>query len=439
MQTSNIELEKIVVGALVLHKYRGKNGYDSYLIAKLKDELFTFGPVKEIFKVACARFADGSGIDDVELIGLVSDAAADIITERMLSDFIPSPTIDRYIEDLTKLSVIRPKMFLLKQAIQEISQADSIDKGYEALQALAGNLSKDEVPPSYSEHISEIIDEVMTKDDEPDYLQTNLKHWPPFPSMGMITVAGRSGVGKTLMGLHLMEHILQVKPDTQALYFNTEMSKKVILSRYVNMVTPFSGPLKKALEDGGACEILKRDVTIISKSSIQIGEIELTASCHALNKPVSVIVVDYVGQVRDAEGGGKQYQEFGRIAQALSGLAYKLGCIVIALQQVSRNDPQKVKADTVPQSYEAAGSIDFERSSEWWLGIDQPQIHDPHNPSVKNIFVVKNRKSRGNSGYFTVYHGFQDARFLDADQREIEIKLNNQVSPCLSHLDAYKY
>jgi len=436
LKTSNVEKEKAVIGALVLHNLRDIQGYDAYLISKLRDEFFTHKPVKEIFKLASSNFSAGVGIDYTDYLASVTTEAAQVIQEALLADFIPSTSIDRYINELGNLAILRPKVQMLAQCMQQVNQADSIEKGYGIIQELAANLLGDEIKSPHTQHLSEIVDEVMSNDDEPEYFKTNLKDWPPFPSKGMITIGGRSGVGKTLMGLHLMENILQVKPGTQAIYFNLEMDKRVMLSRYQNMIRPFKGSLKKTLEDGGASETLKRDVTLVSKSGLELSEIQMTASCCALKKPVSVIVVDYVGQVKDK--GGDEYQELGRIAKGLSGLAYKLGCVVIALQQVKRKDSQKKEGDTTPHTYEAAGTLDFERSSEWWLGIDQPQMHRPDEATVKDIFVIKNRKSRGDTGYFTVYHGFKDARFFEIDQHSAGNAVNNPIASVKSYKDAYK-
>lgn len=436
MKTSNTEKEVAVIGALIVHNLRGSNGYDAYLISKLKEEFFTCKHVRELFKLASSRFSNGDGIDYTDFLTLVSLEASDLIQQALISDFVPSTAIDRYIEELRKLSVLRPKVQELTQGLQQVNQADSVDKCYAIIQELASKLLGDDIKSPSTQHISEIVDEVMSGDDEPEYFKTNLNDWPPIPSKGMITVGGRSGVGKTLMGIHLMEHILQVKPGTQAIYFNLEMDKRVMLSRYQNMIRPFKGSIKKTLQEGGASEVLKRDVTLVSKSGLELSEIQMTASCCALKKPVSVIVVDYVGQVKDK--GGDEYHELGRIAKGLAGLAYKLGCVVIALQQVKRKDSQKREEDTTPHTHEAAGTLDFERSSEWWLGIDQPQMHREDEPAVKDIFVIKNRKSRGNSGYFTIYHGFKDARFFEIDQQTASIAVNNRIASVKTYKDAYK-
>jgi len=234
LKTSNTEKEVAVIGALIVHNLRGSNGYDAYLISKLKEEFFTCKHVRELFKLASSRFSNGDGIDYTDFLTLVSLEASDLIQQALISDFVPSTAIDRYIEELRKLSVLRPKVQELTQGLQQVNQADSVDKCYAIIQELASKLLGDDIKSPSTQHISEIVDEVMSGDDEPEYFKTNLNDWPPIPSKGMITVGGRSGVGKTLMGIHLMEHILQVKPGTQAIYFNLEMDKRVMLSRYQN-------------------------------------------------------------------------------------------------------------------------------------------------------------------------------------------------------------
>ena len=418
----NTELR--VIGALIICGSMKDEGAVS-IFSQVTEDFFMSKDVKELFGAIKSQVLKDLPFDAISLSPIISEVAYQLLLPILDGDYHSFSTISNDIEVLKKMHRLRPKLELIKGANRALLAEINQDVALELIQELGSKLITDRpLAKEYAQECEELIEEILTSDENPTEIKTNLRDWPPFPATGMIVVAGRAGIGKTMMGLHLLEKILEAKPGTKAIYFNLEMSKRVMVNRYLNMIYPFTGSLKSALNMGGATELLKRNLLLITKPNVTISEIELISTCQSLEHDISVIVVDYVGRVKGL--GSNRHEQLEEIAQDLAGLAIKLDCVVLAIQQVSKEKVEKVKVDRVPQIHEGAGSMGFERAAEWWLGIDQPQVAEPENPSVKDLFIVKNRKSRGDSGYFTAYLTFKGGRFYEVDQRECEIKMNNQ-------------
>ncbi len=268
----------------------------------------------------------------------------------------------------------------------------------------------------------QIADEILSSDDVETELKLNLETWPALPSSGMISIAGRSGVGKTFMAIYLMEQITQVCPDKQALYFNLEMDEKVMIHRHAGIIGKTFDSLKQTIRVA-APELLTRGVGLITDTQMTIEKIELIVRSKSMKKPISVIVVDYIGLVQAKKKYDREDLKQGDIAQRLAALALDHNCIVLALLQVNREHKNRVIGNKCPETTDASESMGTVKSSEWWIGLDQPQLDDPDNEQYKDLFIIKNRKSRGKAGYFTVYMEFKDGKFTEINQEMAKFRM----------------
>jgi len=424
MKSYDRNLEMRVIGVLIIHGSSDKNVAINILSSVTEDYFFT-QETKGLFNLIKDQAANDLPFDIFSLSPIAPEGCYELLAPIMANEFYASlGTINGDIETLRKMTEARPLLKLIADFQGKIMAETNLDKGRSLIGELGAMLS--ETPPTsmdYERTYEQLIDEILSTDEVPDYFQTNLANWPPFPAAGMITVGGRSGVGKTYTGLRMMDGILDVKPNTRAIYFNLEMRPRIMIKRHLGMVYEGqSSSLKKNIEDGGGSVLMDRDVVLVTKPGILISEIEMICKRHAMEKDISVIVLDYVGQIRTEEKGDDWLQQE-RIAQTLAGLAIKLKCVVIALQQINRDAQKEKRADKTPLPHDAAGSVGFERASEWWLGIDKPQMHDKENASLQDLFVIKNRKQRGEGGYFTIYQEFRDGVFYDINQQEARNKL----------------
>ena len=420
-------VEKRLLGAITCDTLRN-NDIAHVAFEKVIPEFFYFEPNRELYEFIKNRFLQDMPYDIASLISIVPNYLHDLVCELADERFYTIGTFNNDLARLKLLYELRPKLKNINNLFHELRQENDPEICSKVLSESLAIIQSDVMNQANDcQDYADIVNEVLTQPEEDEEIITPLRDWPPFPKSGMITLAGRSGTGKTFSALFLMENILQALPDTKAVYFNLEMKPKVLIKRHLNMIGYYDHSLKESLSNAGAAELLKRQVHVVTRPGITIDEIELIATSQSLKQQLSIIVVDYIGQVNVKNKTDKEYINQSEISQRLAGLAVKLNCIVLVLQQVNR-ETKNAGIGSIPTLAEAAGSQGCERSSEWWIGIHKPGIYDPDNPDVKDLFIFKNQKQRGEHGYFTIFHEFKNGRFYDTNQYFAKQKFQNAIN-----------
>jgi len=184
----------------------------------------------------------------------------------------------------------------VNNSFEALTPADAISVISEELQAISQTNIATQKP--FKRSSQDILDEIFANDGMvgADFM-VDIPNLPPVPDESMITIAGRSGHGKTFFSIYLMDKIIKAKPGKQALYFNLEMRESVLLERLA-LLNKFRGDnqletLKKAADD-----IISKNLTIFTKGGTTIDEIETEARLSALQCPLSVIVIDYMNLIK---------------------------------------------------------------------------------------------------------------------------------------------
>ena len=343
----------------------------------------------------------------------------DVYLDVLGEGYLGGNTLQHDLAKLDLLKTLRPQMRTLTLLLEQLKRLPNpMDCKYLLAKAM-GDIAKMHTANNreYCMDYESLIDKVLSDDDVKTEINLNLQTWPTLPANSMLTIAGRSGAGKTLLGIWLMDEILKVSPNTQALYFNLEMQQETMLLRHANMLSVTQGSLKERIKKT-AHLLMERDVQLITRPLITIEEIEMVARARSLVKPISVIVVDYIGLVRTRTKHERKDLEQGDIAQRLAALGLDLKCNVIVLLQVNRDYKNRAVGNRCPETSDAAESTGCERSSSLWMGIELPQ-KDSDEAQFKDLFIIKNRKSRGEQGHFTIYMDFKDGRFYERNQKTV--------------------
>lgn len=435
----DVHAEIRLLGALLCVETH-KDSIAQEIFSVADEDFFHQNGTKELFRFIKQAYNEKRNFDMVSLLGSVpgESEAYVALTQTIGDGYFTSHSYKQDLEVLGNWKSVRPQLTKMQAIIDgcendNLSQScvDRINDGI--TQISKHSLSRN---TEYCESYETIIDELLSAQDgaEP-IIRTNLYTWPPFPADAMVTIAGRSGTGKTYLALFLMEHLTQVMPEKQALYFNLEMQKGKLVTRHAAMIAGWKATQKETVFNAAA-QLMSKDIKLITRPGITIDEIELIARTEAMKKPISVIVVDYIGLVRTKSKYERRDLEQGDIAQRLAGLAVELKCIVLTLIQVNREHKGRPAGDKCPVLTDAADSIGCERSSSWWLGIDQPQI-DSDEPAYKDIFLVKNRKVREEAGLFSVYMEFKNGIFREIDQHEAQARMASHVVPLSTKYMSY--
>ena len=235
-----------------------------------------------------------------------------------------------------------------------------------------------------------------------------------FKVKSLITIAGRSGMGKTCFATHLAHSLASNHKRKHVLFYSLEMSAISIYSKQISTIAGKQAKKLNITERLLAVAVsMDFPFTVDSKQDASIDYIETTARIVALSKPVSVIVVDYLNIVSNKATFESHALRQSDISKRLAALAAELNCIVIALSQVNRD--YSGRPDKCPITSDAADSSGSERSSTYWLGIHRPEVDDECDKSVKNQFIVKCRKNRWGAPWSVVF-AFNEATFGEVDQ-----------------------
>lgn len=231
-----------------------------------------------------------------------------------------------------------------------------------------------------------------------------------------ITVAAGAGVGKTGFALFLADAIARAQVDTQSLFFSLEMESQQIWMRHVGICG--GKPFDQMDEDErmrAVTKVMQLPMQIydasMCKSAADIDFILTTARLRAMDKKISVIVVDYLGLVEAKGNFESNALKQTEITSKLARLAIELDCIVIALSQINRSPSARATDDRCPYPSDASGSSGSYFSSTLWLGVDRPELYQD-DPIYRNQFVVKCRKNRF-GGVFDLILAFNEGTFAE--------------------------
>lgn len=231
-------------------------------------------------------------------------------------------------------------------------------------------------------------------------------------------IAGASGVGKSSFSLFMLDSIASLQPDKQSLFFSLELDKTELMERYLGVLQkkPYSALSNIELEQATIKALERPNIKVFDL--IDYPDIKYISSIirHSIltsySKPISVIVIDFVGLVKIEGYRESKAQMLEDIAYQLLSLAKKLNCVIILLQQVNREYYKRDSNDIVPIASDASDSSGPEKASSLWIGIGR---HGEHTGQDSNHFELAIRKNR---------HGLKDFRisleFANGTFRELE-------------------
>ena len=232
----------------------------------------------------------------------------------------------------------------------------------------------------------------------------------------LIIIAAGASVGKTGFSIYLMDAVARAQPGSESLFFSIEMECEEIWMKHIGICAgkPFD-KLTEAERLEAVAKSLQVPIkiydTAMCRSTADIDFILTTARMRAMEKPLSVIVVDYLGLVQNKGSFERNDLKQSDITGKLAQLAIELNCTVIALSQINRGSANRGVEDRCPWPHDAADSSGGHRSAALWFGVDRPELYQ-EDSSYCNQFVVKCRKNRfGNT--FDLIFAFNQGTFAE--------------------------
>lgn len=225
----------------------------------------------------------------------------------------------------------------------------------------------------------------------------------------LVIIAGRPAMGKTSFALSLAKNIA-VDYNTPIAFFSLEMNNVQLVNRLISNVCEIEG--KKILNgqlDDEEWKRLDKNVRKLQAAPIYVDDtpgmsiFELRTKARRLvrEKGVKVIMIDYL-QLMNANGArfGSRQEEVSTISRSLKGLAKELDIPVLALSQLNRTvEGREGIEGKRPQLSDLRESGAIEQDADMVLFVHRPEYYRIFTDEKGNdlhgkaqIIIAKHRK-----------------------------------------------
>lgn len=308
----------------------------------------------------------------------------------------PNPSSsDYYAKQVIEQSV----QFGLRTVAHLLTQDLPIEHKIDEARSLLTRLAEKRTP-SRVEFVADILDQHIASIQEPrTYLSTPWEKLDVaisgFRAGGFYVLGARPGVGKTVIGLQLAQHLAQ---SGVVAYFSLEMGKGELMNRLLSATSDvYIGKIDRgelSQTDVSKLTAAKKKIensklAIIDSGSLNINEIK--AHSRTLKKEgLSAIVIDYLGLIPDTQGR-KRYEFITEISMSLKALARDLQIPVIALAQLNREIEGRGNSKPLLSDLRDSGSIEQDADVVILLRRDKFPNDREWEKSLMTMDVAKNR------------------------------------------------
>lgn len=415
----SFELESKVITSLIKHDGNPEIAVLEALIA-LTPECFVGSESRLLFELIVKQHAANHPIDAFTLFNLLDVSLYDYFA-KVSADW---PSVHSLAKDVESLKTIRQHKEM-KQSLEFLSHKFNSQTIHsvacsglvEDIIKLASFSEQNSKTCNTSEEMADIF--LSSPDTSKKMISSGVTvldslNGGGFANGSLITVAGRSGTGKTSFAVKLAQGLAANHTNPHTLFFSLEMSSMDIYRKQLSCILSKDVDIFTSKDKTQAVGMaLEMPMTIESKTMASIDYIRTMSRITHLKRPLGVVVVDYLGLVQNTNNKLESHVlRQANISEQLAALAIELDCIVIALSQVNREYANR--QDKCPVTSDAADSSGSERSSTVWLGVHRPYADDEVS-GTENHFVVKCRKNRFGPLWKAVFD-FQDGVFRETDQ-----------------------
>lgn len=420
------------IEARILAAIIGNGEPDNLAVQKamlhLSESCFEISSLREVFVIVQKLFHRKERFDVEQLMSIIPDSCYQSFTEiATMSSGTFTNLLDHDVDCLLKIKKRRLMERKINQMVHDFHREIIPDLACE--KAVEHCLSISRFSLDNSKHVftsEEMAEKIFSGDyNEDAFIPTGIdlidrQNKGGFKNKSLITIAGRPSTGKSCFAVFLAEKIAFNHPKKHVLFFSLEMTAYEVHQMHITSLA------KRQFKELSNNELLKATsrsldcpFTIDEQQLSSIDYIETFSRITNTQKPVGVIVVDYLSVVQNEGRFESNALKLADITMRLAALAKELDCIVIALSQVNRDYANR--QDKCPVTTDAADSSGSERSSSYWIGIHRPCLDDQNDRTLKNTFVVKCRKHRWGDPW-TAYFAFNNATFGNVDQHFFDEK-----------------
>lgn len=431
----NEELEITVIADILF------NGAESEALECVEED-FTIDDCKAVLIAAKQLVADKKTIDLISLKSLKPNLDISWLSDATDYHFANNHT-KQNIADL-KIYASRRQAFLSANEIMKACNEGDDAQIDVILEDIKNNknLSVDNKIQPISGYIDETIEKSFIEFDNPNYLpglKTGFKEFDYLSGglRGLITLAARPGMGKTMLVTNMMEFIGTRK---NVLMFSLEMPKESIIKRIVKKNEKLDYEeyreiwkdynLKKISEKDfeeqkerfkidrmkAASIVEEKNILIDDTPGVDVEYIRKKSIYHSKTAKdgIDLIVIDHIGKIT---GRQKSVREIVmHITRTLQILQRELNIPIIMLSQLNRN--LEVRNDKMPVLSDLKESGSIEEDSNQILFLYRPNEYDENeDPTEARLSLAKNRDGR--TGKFKLRCQLDKLEFRRWEERSV--------------------
>src|SRR6267143_235078 len=242
-----------------------------------------------------------------------------------------------------------------------------------------------------------------------------------FQPSELLILAARPSMGKTAFALNIAENVA-VRGNKPVAIFSLEMSKESLLLRLLSSDARIdshkfrTGHLSR--EDGGKIPISLNQLAgvplwIDDSGSSTVAEMSAKSRRMMRDKPLSMVVVDYLQLITTHGRFGNRNEEVASITRGLKALAKELKVPVLVLSQLTRAPEREDRQPMLSDLRESGG---IEQDADVVMFIHRPNAfkpdQTPEDRAKTELLIAKQRNGptdRIRFAFLSAYTRFEEA------------------------------
>ncbi len=383
---------------------------------------------RDVFEVTSALISDGKKADIICVSQILKDRYQEKSDDSLVkvcdiaqSCYSPS-NIKSYAELVKQSSIDRELIKLAQDVITSVHQKkeNRLDYAQQRFSDLV------EQVPSEISSVGDILGKVLSSIDQRQQCKGLITGVPTgFIDLDKLTrglhggdliiLAGRPGMGKTLLAMNIAEHIA-IQERCSVAIFSLEMSKQQLVERSLISVTRLdsekvqTGTLEAesfARLSEAIPQLLGVKLFVDDCSSLSITDIR--SKCRRIKREhgLSLVVVDYI-TLMSGEGENETIR-IGNISRGLKLLARDLDVPVIAISQLNRSVEHRSDKRPTMADLRQSGSIEQDADLIMFIYRDEVYNRNSQDKGVAEIILAKHRN--GNVGTVSLAFNGRHCRF----------------------------
>ena len=246
-------------------------------------------------------------------------------------------------------------------------------------------------------------------------------------------LAGRPGMGKSAAAAMLADAF--AKNGFSGIYFSLEMSADQLNRRYLSQLSHITVRQLKnaALEDAewlplmDAANTLQgrslkiNDAPVLTVSGIRRRAYREKRRLQREGKRLDFLIIDYLQLITPEGSRGNRNEEIGAISRGLKLLARELGCVLVALSQLSR--AVEGRADKRPTLADLRDSGALEQDADVVDLLYREEYYEPETDKKRILDWIRAKSRDDSTGTCNLYFDAEFTRIADLELQRVDLEI----------------